>query len=222
MSPRRSRRRWVSRRRWRAWARTRSRSTSRRSRWCQDSCEPRWAIIGQSSGSNCGGIGSGPLRATCSRWRAQNCRRLSRYWRRSASRRTASGELVERDLGLPVAVIAGGDVVGAGGLAVVAAGLAAIRPAVRCVAPRGEVAAPRVGAEQLLRRRAVLAEGVVGDLEPVVARLSGAWPLVVRRDGPGAGLAGVGDGVGEALVEADQGRWEPAQHVGPPSARVAN
>ncbi|HKM64135.1 MAG TPA: hypothetical protein VJY39_16765, partial [Acidisphaera sp.] len=134
--------------------------------------------------------------------------------------RTASGELVERDLGLPVAVIAGGDVVGAGGLAVVAAGLAAIRPAVRCVAPRGEVAAPRVGAEQLLRRRAVLAEGVVGDLEPVVARLSGAWPLVVRRDGPGAGLAGVGDGVGEALVEADQGRWEPAQHVGPPSARV--
>src|SRR5208283_6247975 len=37
----------------------------------------------------------------------------------------SAGELVERDLGLPVAMIAGGDVVGAGGLAEVAAGLAA-------------------------------------------------------------------------------------------------
>jgi len=134
---------------------------------------------------------------------------------------TASGELVERDLGLPVAVIAGGDVVGAGGLAVVAARLAALGPTCRPLAPRGEVAAGGVVAEQFLRRRAVLAEGVVGDLEPVVAGLAARGPLVVRRDGPGPGLAGVGHGVGEAAVEADQGRWEPAQHVGPPAARVA-
>ena len=82
--------------------------------------------------------------------------------------RTPAGELVERDLGLPVGFVAGRDVVGAGGLAVVAARFAAAGPAVRRVAPRGGVAAPRVGAEQLLRRRAVLAEGVVGDLQPVV------------------------------------------------------
>ncbi|HKM64839.1 MAG TPA: hypothetical protein VJY39_20360, partial [Acidisphaera sp.] len=62
--------------------------------------------------------------------------------------RAAAGELEERDLGLPVGVVAGGDVVGAGGLAVVAAGLAAAGPGGRpVVAPRGEVAAPRVGAE---------------------------------------------------------------------------
>jgi len=130
---------------------------------------------------------------------------------------TAAGELVERDLGLPVAVIAGGEVVGAGGLAVVAARLASIRPAVRRVAPRGEVAAPRVGAEQLLRRRPVLAERVVGDFQPVVPGLAGAWRLVVRRQRAGAGLAGVGDGVDEPAVEPLERGREKAKHgVVPP------
>src|SRR5208283_1704598 len=124
----------------------------------------------------------------------------------------APGELVERDLGLPVAA-AGGDVVGVSPLAVVAARLAAAGPAVRRVAPRGEVAAPRVGAEQLLRRRPVLAELVVGDLEPVVPRLAGTWPLVVRRQRTGAGLARVGTRLGEAAVEALQRGREPAQHA---------
>ncbi|HKM65377.1 MAG TPA: hypothetical protein VJY39_23100 [Acidisphaera sp.] len=134
----------------------------------------------------------------------------------------SAGELVERDLGLPVAMIAGGDVVGAGGLAVVAAGLAAAGPAGRpVVAPRGEVAAPGVGAEQLLRRRAVLAEGVVGDFQPVVPRLAGAWPLVVRRQRAGPGLAGVGDGVDEAAVEPLERGREKAKHgVVPPFPRL--
>ena len=133
----------------------------------------------------------------------------------------ASGELEERDLGLPVGFVAGGDVVGVCPFAVVAARLAASGPGVGRVAPRGEVAPPGGGPEQLLRRRPVLAEGVVGDLQPVMPRLAGARCLVVRRQRPRAGLAGIGHGVGEAAVEADQGRWEPAQHVGPPSARVA-
>ncbi|HKM63355.1 MAG TPA: hypothetical protein VJY39_12790 [Acidisphaera sp.] len=125
----------------------------------------------------------------------------------------AAGELVERDLGLPVALVAGGDVMGAGGLAVMAAGLAAVGPAVGCVAPRGEVSAPRVGAEQLLRRRAVLAKGVVGDLQPVVARLAAAARcLVVRRRLRGARRARVRTRGHEALVEADQSGREPAQH----------
>jgi len=107
----------------------------------------------------------------------------------------AAGEVVERDLGLPVAGVAGRDVVGAGGLAVVAARLAAAGPAVRRVAPRGEVAAGRVVAEQLLRRRAVLAERVVGDLQPEMPVAAAGGRLVVRRDGPGAGLARVGPGL---------------------------
>ena len=105
--------------------------------------------------------------------------------------RAAAGELEERDLALPVAA-AGGDVMAMCPFAVVAARLAASGPAVRRVAPRGGVAAPRIGAEQRLRRRLVLAEGVVGDFQPVVPRLAGGWRLVVRRDGPGPGLARVG------------------------------
>src|SRR5208283_4457307 len=73
--------------------------------------------------------------------------------------------------------------------------------------------APRVGAEQLLRRRPVLAELVVGDLEPVVPRLAGTWPLVVRRQRTGAGLARVGTRLGEAAVEALQRGREPGQHA---------
>jgi len=134
---------------------------------------------------------------------------------------TPAGELEERDLGLPVAP-AGGEVVGVGPFAVVAAGLAAAGPGGRpVVAPRGEVAAPRISAEQLLRRRAVLAEGVVGDLQPVVARLAGAWRLVVRRQRTGARLAGVGDGLDEPAVEPLERGREKAKHgVVPPFPEV--
>ncbi|HKM61719.1 MAG TPA: hypothetical protein VJY39_04430 [Acidisphaera sp.] len=125
----------------------------------------------------------------------------------------ASGELEERDLGLPVGFVAGGDVVGVCPFAVVAARLAASGPGVGRVAPRGEVAAPRVGAEQLAGRRPVFAEGVVGDLEPVVPGLAGAWRLVVRRQRTGACLARVRTRGHETFVEALERGREPAQQA---------
>src|SRR5208337_4875434 len=95
--------------------------------------------------------------------------------------RAAAGELVERDLGLPVAGVAGGEIEAAGSLAVVAARPAALGPTCHPLAPRGEVAACGVGAEQRARRRAVLAERVVGDLEPVVAVAAAGGRFVLRR-----------------------------------------
>src|SRR5271165_473241 len=126
--------------------------------------------------------------------------------------RAAAGELVERDLGLPVAGVAGGEIEAAGSLAVVAARPAALGPTCRPLAPRGEVAACGVGAEQRARRRAVLAERVVGDLEPVVAVAAAGGRFVLRRQRAGPGLAGVGTGVDEAAVEALKRGREPAKH----------